>query len=272
MTAALAAIEELGATIVRANMPTAGWIGGPGTEIAILNRNPESPTFRQAGAPPARLCLRAEARSRSLSARLGQRHRDAQPRRHHRLQRRPCRPCAAFRPGYFPCGRGDARRPQRTRIFVGTADGSAGLAYPRARRLYGPAPARCGAVPRRSRRLRSPPRPAIPASRCRPASSAASATGKPRTIPFGVTFTGRAWSEPILLRLAYAFEQATQLRRPPPGFPGAQLNISIEPSRAIRPVSTVSLGWCCATAARNSAITLRWVLVSICGVAMLSGP
>jgi amidase len=33
--------------------------------------------------------------------------------------------------------------------------------------------------------------------------------------PFGVTFTGRAWSEPALLRLAYAFEQATSGRRPP---------------------------------------------------------
>ena len=63
--------------------------------------------------------------------------------------------------------------------------------------------------------------------------------------PFGVTFTGRAWSEPTLLRLAYAFEQATQRPPPTPGLSGAQLNISIEPSRAIRPVSTVSLGWCC---------------------------
>src|SRR5436305_7590821 len=34
--------------------------------------------------------------------------------------------------------------------------------------------------------------------------------------PFGVTFTGMACSEPTLLRLAYAFEQATKERAPPP--------------------------------------------------------
>jgi amidase len=34
--------------------------------------------------------------------------------------------------------------------------------------------------------------------------------------PFGVTFTGMACSEPTLLRLAYAFEQATKRRVPPP--------------------------------------------------------
>jgi amidase len=37
--------------------------------------------------------------------------------------------------------------------------------------------------------------------------------------PLGITFTGRAWSEPTLLRIAYAYEQASQLRRPPPGTP-----------------------------------------------------
>jgi len=37
--------------------------------------------------------------------------------------------------------------------------------------------------------------------------------------PFGATFTGRAWSEPLLLRLAYAFEQAMLARRVPPGLP-----------------------------------------------------
>jgi len=34
-------------------------------------------------------------------------------------------------------------------------------------------------------------------------------------LPVGISFFGRAWSEPTLLKLAYAFEQATQQRRPP---------------------------------------------------------
>jgi amidase len=37
-------------------------------------------------------------------------------------------------------------------------------------------------------------------------------------LPIGVSFFGRAWSEPVLLRLAYAYEQATH-HRVPPTFP-----------------------------------------------------
>jgi len=38
-------------------------------------------------------------------------------------------------------------------------------------------------------------------------------------LPVGLSFLGRAWSEPVLLRLAYAFEQATLHRRAPEFWP-----------------------------------------------------
>ena len=34
-------------------------------------------------------------------------------------------------------------------------------------------------------------------------------------LPIGLSFFGRAWSEPKLIALAYSFEQATKHRRPP---------------------------------------------------------
>jgi amidase len=36
-------------------------------------------------------------------------------------------------------------------------------------------------------------------------------------LPVGISFFGKAWSEPVLLKIAYAFEQAT-LHRKAPGF------------------------------------------------------
>jgi amidase len=41
----------------------------------------------------------------------------------------------------------------------------------------------------------------------------------PKPVPFGVSFTGMACSEPRLIELGYAFEQATRKRVPPPSFP-----------------------------------------------------
>jgi Asp-tRNA(Asn)/Glu-tRNA(Gln) amidotransferase A subunit family amidase len=41
----------------------------------------------------------------------------------------------------------------------------------------------------------------------------------PKPQPFNVSFTGTACSEPKLIALAYAFEQATKRRIPPPQFP-----------------------------------------------------
>ena len=42
---------------------------------------------------------------------------------------------------------------------------------------------------------------------------------EPKPSPYNVTFTGTACSEPKLIELAYAFEQATKKRVPPPSFP-----------------------------------------------------
>jgi amidase len=42
-------------------------------------------------------------------------------------------------------------------------------------------------------------------------------------LPVGISFFGRAWSEPILLKLAYSFEQATKVRKPPQFLPTSKL-------------------------------------------------
>jgi amidase len=52
MRDAISAIEAAGATLVRANMPTIGWMGGPATTAPILNLNPESRTRFEAERRP----------------------------------------------------------------------------------------------------------------------------------------------------------------------------------------------------------------------------
>jgi amidase len=42
-------------------------------------------------------------------------------------------------------------------------------------------------------------------------------------LPVGITFMGRAWSEPTLIAMAYAFEQGTKHRTAPKMLPSLDL-------------------------------------------------
>jgi amidase len=44
-------------------------------------------------------------------------------------------------------------------------------------------------------------------------------------LPIGISFFGRAWSEPVLLKIAYGYEQASKARKPPRFLPTADLKI-----------------------------------------------
>jgi amidase len=47
-------------------------------------------------------------------------------------------------------------------------------------------------------------------------------------LPVGISFFGRAWSEPTLIKIAYAFEQLTKARKPPQFLPTVDVNVKNE--------------------------------------------
>jgi amidase len=51
----------------------------------------------------------------------------------------------------------------------------------------------------------------------------------PSGVPVGMEFLGRAWAEPELIKLAFGFEQATHLRKPPVSTPALQAPRSAKP-------------------------------------------
>ena len=143
-------LRAAGAEIVRVNIPTAGWIGGPGTVMAVLNRNPESTTKHD---PAHCSVVFVYEIKQHLNAYLSE-----------WASETPIRTMAdviAFNDAHadkalrfgqdVPCRRGDARGPFRARIPLGAGDGPTLGHHARSRRLYGRASARCGAVCRPGR-------------------------------------------------------------------------------------------------------------------------
>src|SRR5262245_35156704 len=216
MADAIKVLEDLGAVIVRASMPTAGWIGGPGTTMAVLNRNPLSRNKGNLATPPIvflyelkrdlNLYLKHWAANTGIktiadivdfnaanaakSLRFGQ---------------------DLFLAANGTKGDLSEREYKSARAMDLLAAKTRGMdAYMNQHKLdavlfagnTGAAIAAKAGYP----------------SVMVPGGFIAGVDGKDTPdYPLGVTFTGRAWSEHTLLRLAYAYEQASSMRKPPPG-------------------------------------------------------
>jgi amidase len=226
MREAIAAIEAAGATVVRANIATAGWIAGPGTEMAILNRNPESLKRNQPVQLPIVFIYELK---HDLNAYLRDWVKDTGI--------RTLADIIAFNQAH-------AERALRfgQDVFLAaqaTRGDLSELEYISARRMDLRASQTLGldaymdehkldavlfpgvngaAIAAKA----GYPSVQVPAGMMRDPATPRSGDKEPSERPFGATFTGRAWSEPTLLRLAYAFEQATKARRMPPDLPPLQ--------------------------------------------------
>jgi amidase len=62
-----------------------------------------------------------------------------------------------------------------------------------------------------------------------PAGFSTPTTSAPVGVPVGMEFLGRAWAEPELIKLAFGFEQATHLRKPPVSTPVLPATRSAKP-------------------------------------------
>jgi Asp-tRNA(Asn)/Glu-tRNA(Gln) amidotransferase A subunit family amidase len=62
-----------------------------------------------------------------------------------------------------------------------------------------------------------------------PAGFSTPTTDAPIGVPVGMEILGRAWAEPELIKLAFGFEQATHLRKPPVSTPALPVPQSAKP-------------------------------------------
>lgn len=213
MHEAVAAIEDAGATVVRANIGSRGWLGGPGAEIAILNRNRWSPEYNQRARLPIVFVYELKA---GMNAYLRDWARNTQMRTLADIVAfNAANAAQALRFGQDVFLAAEETKGDLSEIEYKAARAmdlrsarTLGLdAYLDGHRLDAVLfPASMGAA--------IAAKAGYPSVQV-PAGFIALENGAEK--PYGATFTGRAWSEPTLLRLAYAFEEATKARRPPPG-------------------------------------------------------
>jgi len=218
MAEAAATLEAGGATVIRANMHSEGWLAGPGTSMEVLNRNPESASRYQPTYRPIVLVyelkygLNRYLREWATETRI-----------------ETLADVIAFNRAYSgqalrfgqdlllaaEATRGDLAEAEykTARAMDLQAAKTRGLdAYMDAHRLDAvlfPGAAGCAIAAKAGY-----PSVQVPAGMV-------SGVGGVHTpdYPLGATFTGRAWSEPTLVRIAHAFEQASKARRPPPNLP-----------------------------------------------------
>ena len=211
MAEAIDVLHAEGAVIVRANIPTAGWIGGPGTDMAVLNRNPFSPQLHQIARSPIVFLYElkhdlarylrdwaSETEIRGLGDIIAFNTAHAQQ-------------ALRFGQDLFLAAdatRGDLSEPEYAAARHSDLRSSRTLgldAYMDAHRLD--AVLFAGATGAAIAARAGYPSVQVPAG--------FTAGADTPDHPIGATFAGRAWSEAVLLRLAYAYEQASLARRPP---------------------------------------------------------
>jgi amidase len=216
MADAIKVLADLGAVIVRANMPTAGWIGGPGTTMAVLNRNPLS---RDKGNPTTPPIVFLYELKRDLNLYLKDWATNTTI--------KSIADIVAFNEANASRA---LRFGQDLFLAANTTQGDLSeLEYKSARAMDLLAAKTRGMDAYMDRhKLDAVLFPgsvgaAIAAkagypSVMVPAGFISKSSGKDTPdYPLGITFAGGAWSEHKLLRLAYAYEQASNMRKPPPG-------------------------------------------------------
>jgi amidase len=207
-------LEDLGAVIVRASMPTAGWMSGPGTTMAVLNRNPLS--GNKGNPVPQRIVFLYELKRdlnlylKDWATKTGIKtiadivaFNEANAEKALRFGQ------DLFLAANLTKGDLSEREYRSARAMDLLSAKTRGMdAYMSQHKLDAVLfPGATGAAI--AARARYP-------SVMVPGGFVSGIDGKDTPdYPLGVTFAGRAWSEHKLLRLGYAFEQASNMRKPP---------------------------------------------------------